>query len=190
MKHRTLYSVLAVFVLASMILVACQPAATPTEVVTEAPMETEPPTEPPPPTEAPPPTEVPTEAPTEEPMVEGGTLIFVQSADAGTLDPALETSANSLAPASHIYEGLTQFEPGTTTPIPALATSWEASEASPSTTELPLTLTQWSSTSSAGGTRKILITWGRINSSIGTTCSRASRVTKEVSWPALKRSMI
>jgi peptide/nickel transport system substrate-binding protein len=49
------------------------------------------------------------------------------SADAGTLDPALETSANSLLPAYHIYEGLTDFEPGTTTPVPRLATSWEAS---------------------------------------------------------------
>jgi peptide/nickel transport system substrate-binding protein len=56
------------------------------------------------------------------------TLVFAQSADAGTLDPALETSANSLAPASHIYEGLTTFEPGTTTPIPSLAVSWEASD--------------------------------------------------------------
>lgn len=63
----------------------------------------------------------------EGPKAEDQTLIFAQSADAGTLDPALETSANSLAPASHIYEGLTTFEPGTTTPIPALATSWEAS---------------------------------------------------------------
>jgi peptide/nickel transport system substrate-binding protein len=61
--------------------------------------------------------------------VEGSdTFIFSQSADAGTLDPALETSANSLAPASHIYEGLTAFEPGTTTPVPALATEWEASD--------------------------------------------------------------
>jgi peptide/nickel transport system substrate-binding protein len=69
------------------------------------------------------------EAPAEE-MAEMGeeTLVFAQSADAGTLDPALETSANSLAPASHILEGLTAFEPGTTTPVPSLATSWEASE--------------------------------------------------------------
>jgi peptide/nickel transport system substrate-binding protein len=59
---------------------------------------------------------------------DGSELIFAQSADAGTLDPALETSANSLAPASHIYEGLTTFEPGGTTPIPALATDWEVSD--------------------------------------------------------------
>jgi peptide/nickel transport system substrate-binding protein len=58
---------------------------------------------------------------------DGSELIFAQSADAGTLDPALETSANSLAPATHILEGLTDFEPGGTTPIPALATSWETS---------------------------------------------------------------
>src|SRR3990172_8074978 len=58
----------------------------------------------------------------------GGEFVFAQSADAGSLDPALETSANSLAPATHIYEGLTDFEPGSTTPIPALATSWEASD--------------------------------------------------------------
>jgi len=66
----------------------------------------------------------------EAPAAEMGeeTLIFAQSADAGTLDPALETSGNSLAPAYHIYEGLTDFEPGTTTPLPRLATAWEASE--------------------------------------------------------------
>ena len=58
----------------------------------------------------------------------GGTLTFAQSADAGTLDPANQTSANSLAPATHIYDGLTTFEPGTTEPIPALATSWETSD--------------------------------------------------------------
>ncbi len=131
MKHKKFFALLAVLVVASMVLAACAPAATeaPTEEVveTEAPPE---PTEAPPepePTEAPPEPE-PTEEPTEEPMEEELVLTFAQSADAGTLDPALETSANSLAPAFHIYDGLTMFEPGTTTPIPALATSWEASE--------------------------------------------------------------
>ena len=55
-------------------------------------------------------------------------LTFAQSADAGTLDPPNQTSANSLAPASHIYEGFVTFEPGTTNPVPALATSWEISD--------------------------------------------------------------
>jgi peptide/nickel transport system substrate-binding protein len=133
MKHKKFFAILAVLVMASMVLAACAPAATeaPTEevVATEAPPEpTEEPMEEP--TEEPmeEPTEEPMEEPTEEPMEEGGTLIFAQSADAGTLDPAIETSGNSLAPAFHIYEGLTMFEPGTTTPLPALATGWEASE--------------------------------------------------------------
>ena len=55
-------------------------------------------------------------------------IVFAQSADAGTLDPANQTSANSLAPASHIYEGLIGFNPGTTETIPALATSWDVSD--------------------------------------------------------------
>jgi peptide/nickel transport system substrate-binding protein len=41
---------------------------------------------------------------------------------------ALEESANSITVGTHIYEGLTDFEPGKTTPVPALATSWEASD--------------------------------------------------------------
>jgi peptide/nickel transport system substrate-binding protein len=129
--NRKLFYILGVTVLLlSMILAACQPAATPTEA--PPPEETEEPAPPPEETEAPPEeTEAPpeeTEEPPEEPMVEENVLIFAQSADAGTLDPALESSANSLAPAFHIYDGLTMFEPGTTTPIPGLATSWEASE--------------------------------------------------------------
>ena len=127
MKHKKFFALLAVLVMASMVLAACAPAATeaPTEeaVVTEAPPEPEPTEEP-----MEEPTEEPMEEPTEEPMEEEMILTFAQSADAGTLDPALESSANSLAPAFHIYEGLTMFEPGTTTPIPGLATSWEATE--------------------------------------------------------------
>lgn len=132
--NRRLFFILGVVVLTfSMVLAACQPAATPTEAPPPEPTEAmEEPTEAPmeEPTEAPmeEPTEEPMEEPTEEPMGEENVLVFAHSADAGTLDPALETSANSLAPASHIYEGLTTFEPGTTTPIPSLATGWEASE--------------------------------------------------------------
>jgi peptide/nickel transport system substrate-binding protein len=128
MNHKKFFALLAVLVMASMVLAACAPAATeapPAETEEAAP----PPEEP---TEAPAepePTEAPAEPePTEEVMEEEMILIFAQSADAGTLDPALESSANSLAPAFHIYEGLTMFEPGTTTPIPGLATSWEATE--------------------------------------------------------------
>lgn len=115
MKRRTLMYVLGLLVIASMVLAACGGGGA-TEVATEPPA-TEPGAE-------------PTEAmePTEEPMAEGGEFVFAMSADAGTLDPALETSANSLIPANHIYEGLTRFEPGTTIPEPSLATDWEVSD--------------------------------------------------------------
>jgi peptide/nickel transport system substrate-binding protein len=130
MKYKKLSSFLAVFMLLSIMLAACQPAATATPEATQAPVVTEAPTEAMP-TEAPTeamPTEAPTEAMATEAPTGGGTLIFAQSADAGTLDPALETSANSLAPATHILEGLTDFEPGSTTPIPSLATSWDVTD--------------------------------------------------------------
>jgi peptide/nickel transport system substrate-binding protein len=130
MKYKKLSSFLAVFMLLSIMLAACQPAATATPEATQAPVVTEAPTEAMP-TEAPTeamPTEAPTEAMATEAPTGGGTLIFAQSADAGTLDPALETSANSLAPATHILEGLTDFEAGSTTPIPSLATSWDVTD--------------------------------------------------------------
>ena len=116
MKRRTIYALLSLFMVAGLVLAACGPGEQPAAVESPEP--------------APAATDEPM-AETEEPMVEeagGGDLIFAQSADAGTLDPAVETSANSLAPASHIYEGLTNFEPGGTTPIPALATDWSASD--------------------------------------------------------------
>lgn len=113
----------SLLILASVLLAAC--GAAPTEAPAEPaePAPTEAPAEPAP-------TEAPAEpAATEETgMTETSTLIFVQGSDAGTLDPAIETSANSLQPIYHIYEGLTDFEPGSTTPTPRLATSWEASD--------------------------------------------------------------
>lgn len=114
MKRHSILYVLSLLIIASMVLAACGGGAA-TEVATEGP-------------EGPAATEPSDEEPTEEPMVEGEELIFAMSADAGTLDPALETSANSLIPANHIYEGLTRFAPGTTIPEPALATEWTASD--------------------------------------------------------------
>ncbi len=118
MKRRTLFVLLSLLVAASFLFAACAPTAeepAAEEPAAEEPAEEEPMEEP------------EEEEPMEEPMA-GGDLVFAQSADAGTMDPALETSANSLAPASHVYEGLTTFEEGSTTPVPSLATSWEASE--------------------------------------------------------------
>jgi peptide/nickel transport system substrate-binding protein len=117
-KRRTIFILLSLLVVASFLFAACAPTAqepAAEEPAAEEPMEEEPMEEP------------AEEEPMEEPMAEK-VLVFAQSADAGTLDPALETSANSLAPATHILEGLTDFEPGTTTPVPALATGWEASD--------------------------------------------------------------
>jgi peptide/nickel transport system substrate-binding protein len=116
-KRRSIFALLSLLIAVGLILAACGgPQAT------EAPPAA---TE----EQAPPATEEQMEEPTDEPMeAMAGDLVFVQSADAGTLDPALETSANSLAPAYHIYEGLTDFETGTTTPVPKLAVSWEASD--------------------------------------------------------------
>ncbi len=115
MKRRTFFLIMGLLIVASFAFAACGPAATEApaeEPAAEEPMEEEP----------------VEEAPVEEaPAMEEKVLVFAQSADAGTLDPALETSANSLAPASHIYEGLTGFEPGTTVPVPSLATSWDTS---------------------------------------------------------------
>ena len=137
MNRKLFYTLGALVLMLSMVLAACAPAATEApaaeepaaeEPVAEEPAETEEVVEEPAETEEVVEEPAETEEVVEEPVEEGFTVIFAQSADAGTLDPALETSANSLAPASHIYDGLTQFEPGTTNPIPALATEWEASE--------------------------------------------------------------
>jgi peptide/nickel transport system substrate-binding protein len=116
-----LLALLSLLLLASMVLAACGGAT-----ATSAPEEPAAPAAPEEP-EAPPPTEEPVMA-EEPPTTDTSTLIFAQAADAGTLDPAIETSANSLQVIYHIYEGLTDFEPGSTTPIPRLATSWEASD--------------------------------------------------------------
>ena len=119
---RQLTILFSLVILTSMVLAACGGAAT------EAPLPEEPAA---PATEEPvaPATEEPAAPETEEvPTGDTSTLIFVQAADAGTLDPAIETSANSLQPIYHIYEGLTDFEPGSTTPEPRLATSWEATD--------------------------------------------------------------
>lgn len=102
MSKRTSYLSLAVVVIASMILAACAPAATPaaTTVPTEAPA----PTEVVVPTEAPAPTEVPTEvpAPTETAAPEVGTpdhpikVLFVPSVDANVIVTGGQVMADAL----------------------------------------------------------------------------------------------
>jgi phosphonate transport system substrate-binding protein len=83
-KKRIVYTILAVLILASFALAACQPAATPTAE----------PTTPPEPTQAPEPTATPTAEPTEIPYVTCGTadnpcvITFVPSAEVGKITVA------------------------------------------------------------------------------------------------------
>src|SRR3990170_8390255 len=105
MKHKMLYTLLALVLLASMILAACAPT---TPATTEAPPE-------PVVTEAPP-EPVMTEAPTEEPVVteepvmteeasQGPvTFIFGRGADSVQLDPAIVTDGESFRVTGQVLE--------------------------------------------------------------------------------------
>jgi len=129
MKHKKFFALLAVLVIASMVLAACAPAATeaPTEEAV-APEPTEEPMEEP--TEEPmeEPTEEPMEEPTEEPMEEPSTFIFGRGGDSVQLDPAVVTDGESFRVTGQCLENLYQYEQGTTTPVPALATSCTPNE--------------------------------------------------------------
>ncbi|PSK93824.1 peptide/nickel transport system substrate-binding protein [Haloactinopolyspora alba] len=59
---------------------------------------------------------------------DGGTLVFGASADPVILDGALISDGESARPILQIYEGLVGTAEGSTEIVPALATSWEASE--------------------------------------------------------------
>ena len=58
----------------------------------------------------------------------GGTLVFGSSGDAVRLDPADVTDGESIQRMDNIFEGLVEYESGSTEIQPALATSWETSE--------------------------------------------------------------
>jgi len=70
------------------------------------------------------------EKPAEEPKkaAAGGTLVFGSSGDAVRLDPADVTDGESIQRMDNIFEGLVEYEPGSTEVKPALATSWEFSD--------------------------------------------------------------
>jgi peptide/nickel transport system substrate-binding protein len=69
----------------------------------------------------------PGEAP---PAAAGGTFIFGRGGDSVQLDPAIVTDGESFRVTGQCLEPLYQYEPGSTTPIPALATGCTANEAS------------------------------------------------------------
>jgi ABC-type amino acid transport substrate-binding protein len=67
--------------------------------------------------------------PEEAPPVEvGGTFLFGRGGDSIQLDPAIVTDGESFRVTGQCLEPLYQYEPGSTTPIPALATGCLANE--------------------------------------------------------------
>ncbi len=64
----------------------------------------------------------------EEPTTTGGTFIFGRGGDSVQLDPSLVTDGESFRVTGQCLEPLYQYEPGSTKPIPALATGCTANE--------------------------------------------------------------
>jgi len=126
MKHRMLYIVGAILVVMSMLLASCaqQPAA-PEEaapaVEEAAPEEAAPAEE-----EAAPEEAAPAE---EEVMAEKKTFVFGRGGDSVQLDPAIVTDGESFRVTGQVLEPLYQYEPGSTTPIPALAEECTSNDA-------------------------------------------------------------
>ncbi len=109
-----LLSVLALLVLVAAQCRAATPAAPP--VATEAPTVA---------TEAPQPTDTP--VPIEAPAAKS-TFLFGRGGDSVQLDPAIVTDGESFRVTGQCLEPLYQYEPGSTKPIPALATECTPNE--------------------------------------------------------------
>jgi peptide/nickel transport system substrate-binding protein len=109
-KRRNLFILLSLVIMASFAFAACTPAAdTP---VAEEPAAEEPAAE---------------EPAAEEPMeAEPTTFIFGRGGDSVQLDPALVTDGESFRVTGQVLEPLYQYEPGSTSVIPALATGCTA----------------------------------------------------------------
>jgi peptide/nickel transport system substrate-binding protein len=58
----------------------------------------------------------------------GGTLVFAGASDPVALDAILVSDGESIRVISQVFETLVALEPGTTEPVPGLATSWEPDE--------------------------------------------------------------
>ncbi len=135
MKRNKLFSLLVLILLASMVLAACQPAATPTEAPPPETEEAVEPTEAPPepePTEAPPepePTEESEPEPTEPPADEKVTIIIGTTDAIASLDAADAYATTDWEMIKNTGEGLLKWVPGTTDLQPALAADFpEVSE--------------------------------------------------------------
>jgi peptide/nickel transport system substrate-binding protein len=108
---RKLLTLLAVLVVVSLAMAACQPTAAPTEApkATEAPQATE----------APKPTEPP------EPEGPSGEIVIAIGGDPSTLDPQVADDGNERAVNDNIYETLIARDSATMELVPGLAESWE-----------------------------------------------------------------
>ena len=130
MKFRKLFIFLAILVMASMVFAACAPATE--EPAAEEPAVEEPAAEEPaeeePVAEEPAEEEPAAEEPAEEEMAEPTTFIFGRGGDSVQLDPAIVTDGESFRVTGQCLEPLYQYEQGSTTPVPALATSCTANE--------------------------------------------------------------
>ena len=105
MKHFRILSTLLALILVGGMLAACgTPAAT----------------------EAPPADDEPEAPPPED--AGGGTFIFGRGGDSVGLDPAIITDGESFRVTGQCLEPLYQYEPGSTTPIPALSTGCTAND--------------------------------------------------------------
>jgi oligopeptide transport system substrate-binding protein len=136
MSRKAMMWTMSLLVIASMVLAACAPAATPTEAPAQpaAPTSTTAPEQPAPteevaPTEAPTEAFAPTEAPTEEPVVsdEPQTLRVNLGTYPDMLDPQKSSFVNEIAHLTLAYEGLTKQDAALDT-VPAAAESWEYNE--------------------------------------------------------------
>jgi len=121
-----LFFALSLLIVASMVLAACAPAATPEEPA--APGDSSEPSEPAAPAEE------PTEESADEPamgpeMTDPDTLVFVTTGDPETLDPAWTYETAGSAIENNIYEGLVWFNRERTDEfVPVLATDWSVNE--------------------------------------------------------------
>jgi peptide/nickel transport system substrate-binding protein len=111
-KRRSLFLLLSLLMVASLVLGACASATPePVEPGVEEPV-----------------VEEPAEEPMEEPM-EKKTFVFGRGGDSVQLDPAIVTDGESFRVTGQILEPLYQYEPGSSVAIPALATECTPNDA-------------------------------------------------------------
>jgi peptide/nickel transport system substrate-binding protein len=128
MKHKSLFIILSLVVVLSMVLVACGGGEEPTQPAAEEPAAEQPAAEEPA-AEEPAAEEPAAEEPAAEEPAEASVFIFGRGGDSVQLDPAVVTDGESFRVTGQCLEPLYQYEQGSTTPVPALATECTPNEA-------------------------------------------------------------